>query len=223
MTTAGEKMTKKKVEESVKVEARDTKKGKKYQTAKQFVETAMPIELSEALELLEKTQVTKFDPTVELHINLSIAGVRGNVVLPSGSHKTKKVLIVDDNNLDTETKKIEAGKIEFDALIVKPEMMPKVAKLAKILGPKGLMPNPKTGTVTEDPQKAAEEISGGKVEYKQDKDSIIHLAVGKLSFGKEKLAVNIKEVLRAMPANKVKSVFINLTMAPSIPVLVGKK
>jgi large subunit ribosomal protein L1 len=216
-------MAKKEIEEKVAVESRDIQRGKKYQAAKQLVDLSESVPLDDALELLEKTQVTKFDPTVELHINLSVTGVRGNVVLPAGTHKTKKVLIVDDNNLETESKKIEAGKIEFDVMIVKPEMMPKVAKLAKILGPKGLMPNPKAGTVAEDPKKAAEEISGGKVEYKQDKDGIIHLAVGKLAFGKEKLEQNIKEVLRAMPANKVKSIFINLTMAPSISVSVAKK
>lgn len=214
------KKTIKKVEENP---VGDKSRGKKYQAAKLQVQVEEPAELSEALSLLEKTKITKFDPTVELHINLSISGIRGTLTLPGGTAKTKKVLIIDANNFDDETKKIESGKISFDILVVKPEMMPKIAKFAKVLGPKGLMPNPKSGTVTDDPEKVALEISGGKVEYKQDKNNIIHIAVGKLGFGSEKLAKNIKEVLNAMPNNKVTSAFLNVTMGPSIPLSLSKK
>jgi large subunit ribosomal protein L1 len=216
-------MAEEKKEESLIEKIRSGKHGKKYQSVKQLVSVEEPVALEEIFELLEKSQVTKFDPTVELHINLGISGIRGTLTLPGGTAKTKKVLVIEESNFEEETKKIESGKIGFDVLLVKPEMMPRLAKFAKVLGPKGLMPNPKSGTVTDDPKKASEEISGGKIEYKQDKDKIIHLPVGKLSFGKDKIVQNIKEVLKAMPANKVNSAFVNLTMGPSIPLQVGKK
>lgn len=220
-------MTKAKKEE-VKPEIVETKEktdkgfGKKYRAVKSLIPTEA-ISVSEALELLEKTKVTNFDPTVEIHINLSVKNIRGTVTLPGGAAKQKKVLIITEENFDDETRKIEAGKIGFDVLVTKPELMPKLAKFAKVLGPKGLMPNPKSGTVSEDPKKVAEEISGGKVEYKQDKNDIIHLAIGKLSFGSEKLESNIAEILKVMPANKVNAVYINLTMSPSIKIELSKK
>lgn len=195
--------------------------GKKYQTVKQLV-GGESVNLDEAIEMLEKTVVTRFDPTVEIHLNLSVTGIRGIVSLPSGVAKQKRILIITDENLEDESKKIEAGKIDFDILIVKPEMMPKIAKLAKKLGPRGLMPNPKSGTVTDDPKKILKEILSGRIEYKADKNDIVHLPVGKLSFGKEKLKANIQEILRAMPNNKVKSIFLNVTMGPSIRLEVSK-
>jgi large subunit ribosomal protein L1 len=197
--------------------------GKKYQTVKNLIDPEKFYLIDEALELIEKTKVASFDPTVELHVRLSQSGLRGSLILPAGSAKIKKVLILDDENLVTESDKIIAGKIGFDLLLVKPEMMPKIAKLAKILGPRGLMPNPKSGTVSEDPKKTKSEIDDGKIEYKQDKANIIHLPVGKLSFGKDKLRINIEEVLKTLPHNKIKTVFINLTMGPSIALAVTKK
>lgn len=202
---------------------RDKSRGKNYQAAQQLTQGSESFSLDEALELLPKTKVTKFDPTVELHLNLNTTGVRGTIVLPAGSAKAKKVLIINEDNLETEGAKIEAGKIDFDVLIVRPEIMPKIAKFAKVLGPKGLMPNPKSGTVSDDPKKVSEEISGGRIEYKQDKDKIIHLAVGKLSFGSDRLKSNITEVLKTISESKIKSAFLNLTMAPSISIQVGKK
>lgn len=196
--------------------------GKKYEAVRQLL-PAEPVNLEEALELLEKTQVTSFDPTVEMHVNVSATGVRGTLTLPAGSAKTKKVLIIDDKNFEDETKKIDSGKINFDILVVSPIMMPRLAKFAKVLGPKGLMPNPKSGTVSEHPEKVAKEISGGKIEYKQDKGKAIHVAVGKLSFGKERLGQNIKEVLSVMPNNKVISAYLNVTMGPSIALDISKK
>ncbi len=196
--------------------------GKKYEAVRQLMPTEA-VAIGEAYELLEKSKVAVFDPTVEVHINVSITGLRGNITLPGGAAKTKRVLIIDENNFDNEVKKIESGKISFDVLVVKPEMMSKLSKYAKMLGPKGLMPNPKSGTVSENPEKVKEEISGGKVEYKQDKNGIIHLPIGKLSFGQEKIESNLKEILGAMPNNKIKSAYVNVTMGPSISLDVSKK
>lgn len=214
-------MTKKELnrEEEVKTPiAKMQNRGKKYQNAYQQVADMEPMEISQALELIEKTKVTSFDPSLEIHIHLSVGNIRGHVTLPGGASKAKKALIINEDNLEDEISKIESGKINFDFLVVKPDMMPKIAKLAKVLGPKGLMPNPKTGTVTEDPEKFVKEVSGGRVEYRQDKSNIIHLPVGKLSFGAEKLKANIDEVLKVMPQNKIKSVHINLTMGPSLKI-----
>jgi len=213
-------MTKK---EEIKSKDSNKNHGKKYQTVKNLIDPGKFYLIDEALELLEKTKITGFDPAVELHVRLSQSGLRGSLVLPGGSPKTKRVLILDDENIAVESDKIVAGKIDFDLLLVKPEMMPKIAKLAKILGPRGLMPNSKSGTVSEDPEKTRSEIEGGKIEYKQDKANIVHLSVGKLSFGKDKLRLNIEEVLKALPHNKIQTVFINLTMAPSIALAVTKK
>lgn len=196
--------------------------GKKYEAVIQLLPTESVVS-GEVYEVLEKSKVTSFDPTVEIHINVTVTGIRGNITLPGGAVKIKKVLIIDENNFDDEVKKIESGKVGFDILITKPEMMPRMAKYAKVLGPRGLMPNPKSGTVTEHPEKVRDEISGGKVEYKQDKSNIIHLAIGKLSFGKERIENNIKEILGAMPNNKIKSAYVNLTMGPSIALDVSKK
>jgi len=216
------KKTVKKPKETTEVKPKH-EHGKKYQAVAQLVNREEVLQIDQLWEELEKTKVTAFDPTVEIHVNLQLSGIRGNINLPGGTAKKKRVLVITDANLEDEVKKIESGKIEFDVLVVKPEMMPKIAKLAKKLGPKGLMPNPKSGTVTENPEKIVEEIESGRIEYKQDKGNVIHLPVGKLSFGKDKILSNIKEVIKAMPANKVNSAFVNLTMGPSLKLNVSKK
>src|ERR1700681_3679076 len=220
------------------------KPGKQYQAARKQVE-AREYLLAEAVPLLKKIKFAKFDETVEVHLRLGVDPkhadqmVRGTVVMPNGLGKSKKVLVVASG--DKRKEALDAGadlvggedmvnKIQsenwtdFDAMIATPDMMRSVGKLGKILGPRGLMPNPKTGTVTTDVAKAIKEIKAGKVEFRVDKTGIIHSPVGKLSFATDKLIENaaslISAVLKAKPAaakgKYVKSATICSTMSPGV-------
>ena len=176
--------------------------------------------LSEALEVLEKMKRAKFDETVELHIN-TIDKLNGSVVLPHGTGKETKVAIFapskDAAGAEKLLKDIEAGKINFDVLIATPDAMPKLAKVARVLGPRGLMPNPKTGTVTPKPDEVAEKFKGGQVNFKTEaKANVIHVTVGKMSFGKAKLQANITSFIGALDNSKVKNMFLKSTMSPSL-------
>ena len=221
------------------------KKGKKYQEAAKLIEKGKLYEAKEALELLEKMPKANFDETVELHVKLGVDSkhaeqqVRGTVVLPNGTGKTLKVLVFAKGDKAKEAEEAGADyvgaeelipKIEkenwfdYDVIVATPNMMGVVGRLGKILGPKGLMPNPKSGTVTMDVAKAIQEIKSGKVEYRLDKTNIIHLGFGKVSFGAEKLEENYKTVIdaiiKAKPAaakgQYIRSVAIAKTMGPSI-------
>ncbi|MBI3473099.1 MAG: 50S ribosomal protein L1 [Candidatus Solibacter usitatus] len=220
------------------------KTGKKYQSAAKQVETR-PYPLEEAIPLLQKIKFVKFDETVELHLRLGVDPkhadqmVRGTVVMPNGLGKSKKVLVIcgADRHKDAEAagadfvggddmvSKIQSeGWTDFDAVIATPDMMRSVGKLGKVLGPRGLMPNPKTGTVTVDVAKAIKEIKAGKVEFRVDKTGIIHSPVGKLSFATDKLVENastlIQAVLKAKPAaakgKYVKSATVCSSMSPGV-------
>lgn len=194
----------------------------------------------EAVETLIKNSKAKFDETVEIHIKLGVDGrhadqqIRGTVVLPAGTGKTNKVLVFTKGEKENEAKsagadyvgsdefieKINGGWFDFDVIVATPDMMGSLGKLAKVLGPKGLMPNPKTGTVTMDIKKAVEEIKAGKVEYRLDKANIVHSIIGKVSFGNEKLIENLNALMSAIIAAKptaakgqyIKSVSIASTM-----------
>ena len=221
------------------------KKGKKYQEAAKLIEKGKLYDAKEALELLEKMPKANFDETVELHVKLGVDSkhaeqqVRGTVVLPNGTGKTLKVLVFAKGDKAKEAEEAGADfvgaeelipKIEkenwfdYDVIVATPNMMGVVGRLGKILGPKGLMPNPKSGTVTMDVAKAIQEIKSGKVEYRLDKTNIIHLGFGKVSFGAEKLEENYKTVIdaiiKAKPAaakgQYIKSVAIAKTMGPSV-------
>lgn len=221
------------------------KKGKKYQEAAKLIEKGKLYEAKEALELLEKMPKANFDETVELHVKLGVDSkhaeqqVRGTVVLPNGTGKTLKVLVFAKGDKAKEAEEAGADfvgaeelipKIEkenwfdYDVIVATPNMMGVVGRLGKILGPKGLMPNPKSGTVTMDVAKAIQEIKSGKVEYRLDKTNIIHLGFGKVSFGVEKLEENYKTVIdaiiKAKPAaakgQYIRSVAVVKTMGPSI-------
>ena len=177
--------------------------------------------VAEALELVKKTSYTKFDGSVDVHVNLTAAkkgedAVRGTVTLPHGTGRERKVVVIDDVMIE----KIEKGFLDFDVAVATPDMMPKLAKLAKILGPKGLMPNPKSGTVTPDVDKAVNELKGGKVEYKADTLGNIHQAIGKVSWDVTKLAENFQTLVGALPKNRVKSVTIAPTMGAGVKVRV---
>ena len=221
------------------------KRGKRYQEAVKLVDKTKLYTANEALELIEKMPKTKFDETVELHVKLGVDSkhadqqVRGTTVLPNGTGKTQRVLVFAKGAKADEATKAGADfvgaeelipKIEkenwfdYDVIVATPDMMGVVGRLGKVLGPKGLMPNPKSGTVTMDVTKAISEIKSGKVEYRLDKNNIIHLGFGKVSFGAKKLAENydaiMGAIIKAKPAaakgQYIKSVAISTTMGPSM-------
>ncbi|MBI5449057.1 50S ribosomal protein L1 [Candidatus Gottesmanbacteria bacterium] len=199
-------------------------RSKKYVEAASLVDKTKLYPLAEAISLVKKTSFTKFDGSVEMHINLnpSVMGdkkdFRGSVTLPHGTGKEVRVAIADDDILT----KVESGKIDFDILVAHPSMMPRLAKVARILGPRGLMPNPKTGTVSPDPEKRAKELSHGQVNFKTEPDQpIIHMSIGKVSFDEQKLMGNITAVLGAIDKNKVTRVTLASTMGPGIKVAIN--
>jgi large subunit ribosomal protein L1 len=186
---------------------------KSYSAVKEKVEAKKTYSVSEGIELLKKLQRAKFDETVELHITTIEQGVSGQITLPHGTGKKTKVVIATDEVLA----EVEKGKIDFDILVAEPAMMPKLAKVARILGPKGLMPNPKNGTVTANPQELVKKYEGGQINFKTEaKAPIIHLTVGKASFEDKKLAENIKTVFTAVKKERISSVVLKSTMSPGI-------
>lgn len=219
--------------------------GKKFDEAAKLVDRPA-YTLADAMPLVKKASFVKFDETVELSMRLGVDPkhadqmVRGTVVLPHGLGKTIRVLVIgsgdkvregreagaDEVGGDDLVQKIQGGWLEFDAVIATPDMMKSVGRLGKVLGPRGLMPNPKTGTVTLDVARAVREVKAGKVEFRVDKAGIIHCPVGKVSFEAVKLAENahalITSVLKAKPATAkgryVKSVVVSSTMGPGVPI-----
>ena len=221
------------------------KKGKRYVEAEKLIDSSKDYSAKEALEVIEKFPKAKFDETVELHVKLGVDSkhaeqqVRGTVVLPNGTGKPLRVLVFAKGDKATEAEQAGAHfvgaeelipKIEkenwfdYDVIVATPDMMGVVGRLGKVLGPKGLMPNPKSGTVTMDVTKAIKEIKSGKVEYRLDKTNIIHLGFGKVSFGAEKLLENYETVMEAIIKAKpaaakgqyIRSVAVSTTMGPSI-------
>jgi large subunit ribosomal protein L1 len=219
------------------------KTGKKYRAAAAKIEDR-PYDLTEGLQAVKDAAFAKFDETVEVHLRLGVDPrhadqmVRGTLVLPHGTGKTMRVAVIAQGEKikeaegagaeivggDDLVEKIAGGFLEFDALVATPDMMKGVGRLGKMLGPRGLMPNPKTGTVTFDVAKAIKEIKAGKVEYRVDKTAIIHAPVGKLSFGIEKLQDNAKALIDAVVKAKpsaakgkyVKAIHLASTMGPSV-------
>ena len=219
------------------------KHGKKYRAAVGKVEQR-PYQLDEAFGLLKQIAYAKFNETVELSMLLGVDPkhadqmVRGTTLLPHGTGQTKRVLVIAQGEKQKEAQdagadmvggdemveKIQGGWVDFDAVIATPDMMRSVGKLGKVLGPRGLMPNPKTGTVTFDVAKAIQEIKAGKVEFRVDKTAIIHVPVGKLSFTADQLKDNASAIINAVrkakpPAAKgkyVRSIYVSSTMSPSV-------
>lgn len=221
------------------------KHGKKYVDGVKLIDKSKFYESAEAMELCTKTGTAKFDETVEVHVRLGVDSrhadqqVRGAIVLPHGTGKSVRVLAIckGDNvalaqeagadfvGAEDMTQKIQSeGWMDFDVLITTPDMMGLVGRLGKVLGPRGLMPNPKAGTVTPDIAKAIKEAKAGKIEYRLDKTNIIHCPIGKVSFGKEKLAENfdtlLSAIVKAKPAASkgqyIKSCVVATTMGPSV-------
>lgn len=221
------------------------KRGKKYLESAKLIDKAKLYDVKEALALVEKTSKANFDETVELAVRLGVdprhadQQVRGTVVLPHGTGKTKKVLVLAKGEKIKEAEAAGADYVggdeyvdkiqkenwfDFDVVVATPDMMGVVGKIGRVLGPKGLMPNPKSGTVTFDVTKAVEEVKAGKVEYRVDKAAIINVPIGKASFGAEKLEDNFRllmsEIIKSKPASAkgryLKSVTVSTTMGPGI-------
>ena len=219
--------------------------GKKYVEASKLVDKNQLYTVNEAVELVKKTATTKFDSTVEIAINLNIdtkkadQQMRGSIVLPHGTGKTKRVCVLAKGAQAEEAKKVGAEFVgeadlidkmanenwfDFDVIVATPEMMPSLGKIGKILGPKGLMPNPKTGTVTTNVAATVEDIKKGMIEYRADSYGIIHTSVGKVSFEDAKLVENIEyivnTIVKAKPltvkGNYINSIVISSTMGPGI-------
>lgn len=222
------------------------KHGKKYTASAAMVDRTKFYESNEAMELAVQTKTAKFDETVEVHVRLGVDSrhadqqVRGAVVLPNGTGKTVRVLVLTKGDKvaaaqaagadfvgdDDLVAKIQGGWLDFDVVIASPDMMGMVGRLGKVLGPRGLMPSPKAGTVTPDVDKAVAEAKAGKIEYRLDKSNIIHCPIGKVSFGAEKLLENFNTlmdaILKAKPAaakgQYIKSCVVAATMGPGIRV-----
>ena len=222
------------------------RRGKNYRKAAEQIEKGKAYALKDAIELAIKTSPVKFDATLEMHFRLGVdprqadQNIRSTVSLPAGTGKSVRVAVfapldvckaakaagADIAEDEEFLKKLDKEEIDFDVLISTPQYMPKLGRYARMLGPKGLMPNPKAGTVTMDIEKAVKEAKGGKIEYRVDKQAIVHVGLGKLSFGADKLEENVNAFIESLKAQKpasikgqyIKSVFITTTMGPSIAV-----
>jgi large subunit ribosomal protein L1 len=220
---------------------------KKYREVSKLVERGQEYSMKDALELAVKTSTTKFDSTVELHARLGVdpkqadQNIRENIVLPAGTGKIVRVAVFGEADDVTAAKKagadvagaeeflqqLDKGVIDFDVLVATPAVMAKLGKYARVLGPKGLMPNPKSGTVTKDVAKAVEQAKAGKVEFRVDENGIVHLGIGKVSFGADKLMQNLQAVFASLKSakpssikgNYVQTIYITTSMGPSIKVL----
>ncbi len=227
------------------------KRGKKYQDAAKLIDRSVQYDVAEAVDLVKKSATAKFDETVELHVRLGVDGrhadqqVRGAVVLPHGTGKKVRVLVFAKGDKVAEAEAAGAdyvggdelipkiqndGWFEFDVVVATPDMMGVVGRLGRVLGPKGLMPNPKAGTVTMDVTKAVKDIKAGKIEYRLDKTNIIHCQVGKASFTQEQLADNFQAlmgaIIKAKPASAkgqyLRSVTMTSTMGPGVKLNTAK-
>jgi large subunit ribosomal protein L1 len=219
---------------------------KKRKSVNAKIDKSKNYSLREASSLVKDVNITKFDASIDLHIRLGVdpkkadQAIRGTVTLPHGTGKTKKVLVLctpdkeadakaagaDYVGLDEYVQKIEGGWVDVDVIIATPSVMPRIGKLGKILGPRNLMPNPKTGTVTNDVAAAVNEVKGGKIAFKVDKAGIIHASIGRVSFTPEKIAENSQElinaIIKAKPSSAkgtyVRSVFMASSMSPGIEI-----
>lgn len=220
------------------------RRSKNFKKSSQKIESGKVYDINEAVKLAKSTSTVKFDATVEIHIRLNVdprhadQNIRDNLVLPAGTGKSVKIAVLTDDaaaakkagadlaGTDEIFAILDKGELNFDVLIATPALMPQLGKYARVLGPRGLMPNPKSGTVSADPVKAIAEAKAGKVEYRVDSTGIVHLGIGKVSFSEDQLVQNLQAVITSVKANKpqavkgnyVKSVFLATSMGPSIAV-----
>lgn len=220
------------------------RRGKNFREKAKLIEKGKAYKLEEAVELAQKTSHVKFDATVEVHINLGVdprhadQNIRDNLVLPAGTGKSVKIAVLTDDaaaakkagadiaGTDELLADLDKGQLNFDVLIAAPALMPRLGKYARTLGPRGLMPNPKSGTVTNDVTKAVAEAKAGRVEYRVDSTGIVHIGVGKVSFSQAQLLDNLKAVMASVKSNKpqavkgnyIKAVHLTTSMGPSIKV-----
>ena len=188
-------------------------KGKKYQEAKKIVEAGKFYSLNEAIALLKMMKLVKFDQSVELHFTVDETGLKGEVELPFSTGKVVRVKVVDDSVLND----LEKGKIEFDVLVTHPSFMPRLAKFAKVLGPKGLMPNPKAGTVSTKPEDVVKKFEKGMLRWKTEaKFPLVHQMIGKISSKEGDLIANAEKFIEAIGKSHIQSAYIKTTMSPSV-------
>ncbi len=193
--------------------------GKNYQEARKMIDRNKYYSLDEAIALLKKIKPTKFDQSVELHFVVDETGLKGELELPFSTGKIVRVKIVDDSVLSD----LEKGKIEFDVLVTHPSFMPKLAKYAKVLGPKGLMPNPKAGTVSMKPEEVVKKFEQGMLRWKTEaKFPLIHQMIGKISFEEKNLIANAEKFIEAVGKTHIKNAFIKTTMSPAVKLEMSK-
>ncbi|MDH4330498.1 MAG: 50S ribosomal protein L1 [Candidatus Moranbacteria bacterium] len=222
------------------------KRGKKYKAIVEKIDKSKDYSVEEALKIIVEGKIAKFDESVEVHMDLNVDAkkgdqqIRGSITLPHGTGKTKRVGVITSTKADEAKKagadlvgdeslieKIKKGEIEFDVLVATPEMMPKLAGVARVLGPKGLMPNPKTDTVTEKIAEIVEMLKKGKLDFKNDKTGGIHQSIGKVSFGEDKLKENFEAFIEAVSKAKpeavkgqlIKKIVVCSTMGPGVKVV----
>lgn len=194
-------------------------RSKRYQEALMKIDHKKLYSIKDAVPLLRKITLTKFDPSVELHINCKEKGLRGTISLPHGTGKQVKVVIADQSTVDKLVEKIEKGEIDFQALVAHPSVMPRLAKVARFLGPKGLMPNPKAGTISTTPEKIAKRLSEGEINWKTESDfPLIHQVIGKMSFKDSQLEDNYKAFIKSIGVLKITSITLKSSMSPGIKI-----
>lgn len=201
-------------EEKSKKEAKRKERGKKYISARQKIDKSKEYEINEAIKLVKETSYSSFDGTMEAHFVVKKQGLSVSVTLPHSTGKTKKIEVANEETI----KKLEKGIIDFDVLLATPDMMPKLLPFARLLGPKGLLPNPKTGTLIKDKEEA-KNFSNNKINIKTEKDApLIHTIFGKVSMDNKKLEENLKELIKAVGTRQIKKLFVKSTMSPSVRV-----
>jgi len=192
-------------------------RGKKYQEAKKLVDRSKTYSLKDAVAILKKMKTASFDESVELHLVVEEQGLKGEVDLPFSTGKIVRVAVVDDKVLS----EIEKGKLDFDVLVTHPSYMPKLAKYAKVLGPKGLMPNPKAGTISPNPEEVVKKFAKGLLKWKTEpKAPLIHQMIGKLSFEEKNLVANAEKFIQAVGVKHILKGYIKSTMSPSIKLMI---